>query len=82
MRWLTNLFKPKPPPPPIEHHSLGQLIGSRALNGQVCRRETVEPVATSIGQLKVEFEAGSDGPEEPQLFLWLRISGDLESAAI
>ncbi len=78
MKWLTNLFKPKsPPPPPIEHPIFGKLIGSRALNGQVCSWETAGPIDTPIGPLKVDFQANEDGPTEQQIKLWQEVLGNL-----
>ena len=57
---------------------LGELQGSRALNGNVCSWQTASLVDTPIGPLIVDFQAGSDGPTEKQFELWNFIVGNLE----
>jgi hypothetical protein len=77
MKWLLNLFKSEPPPPPIQHPLIGELVGSRSLNGKVCSWETAKLVDTAIGPLKVSFSAGIDGPTDEQLRRWHEIRGNL-----
>lgn len=77
MKWLRNLFKLEPPPPPIQHPLIGELVGSRALNGKVCSWEAANLVDTAIGPLKLRFSAGIDGPTEEQFRRWQEIKDNL-----
>ena len=78
MSFFSRLFKANPPPPaPILHDGLGELIGSRALNGDVCSWETALPVDTPIGALKVSIEGGHDGPTQQHFELWEAIAENL-----